>query len=130
MSLAQCSVQHTLSIPHTNSANKSEKSQSGHDILCEVRLAGTVESSCGAVLLVVVRRLGHAAQVISASPYGQSIYLYSPSDRHLEGCIWREWYMSMSHRFDVDQHVSVVGKSLSLGSSQPSRRVHHKQERA
>jgi len=39
-------------------------------------------------------------------------------------------YISMSPeiRMSNGTHVSVGGKSLSLGSSQPSRRAHHKQE--
>jgi hypothetical protein len=95
MTLARRFIQYAIYNPHTNSTNKSEKSQSSHDVLREVRLAGTVESGSGAVLLVVVRRLGHTAQVVSAGSYEQSICMYSPSDRHLEGCIWRQWYISM-----------------------------------
>jgi hypothetical protein len=69
MTLARRFIQYAIYNPHTNSTNKSEKSQSSHDVLREVRLAGTVESGSGAVLLVVVRRLGHAAQMVSAGSY-------------------------------------------------------------
>ena len=89
MALAQYFLQDALYNPRTDSTDESEEGQSGHDVLRKVRLAGTVESGCRTVLLVVVRRLGHAAYEISARPYKHHIYKHSPSDRHLEGCILR-----------------------------------------
>jgi len=82
---------------HTNSTNESKKCQSRHDVPGEVRLARTVEGGCRAVLLVVVRRLGHAAHRISARSFEKHMHEHSPSDRHLEGCIWNYRYLSMSH---------------------------------
>lgn len=50
---------------HTNSTDETKKDHSSEDVSNEVRLAGAVESSGRAILLVVVRRLGHAACRIS-----------------------------------------------------------------
>jgi hypothetical protein len=49
----------------TDCTNEAEENQSSSDVLDEVWLTSAVESSGRLVLLVVVRRLGHAAGRIS-----------------------------------------------------------------
>jgi len=54
-----------MQILRTDCTDKAKEDQSSSDVLNEVRLTGAVESSGRLVLLVVVRRLGHAAGRIS-----------------------------------------------------------------
>lgn len=55
----------TRQLSHTDATDEAEKDHSSQYIPDEVGLAGAVESGGRAVLLVVVRRLGHAAGRIS-----------------------------------------------------------------
>lgn len=54
-----------MRLPHTDATDEAEKDHSSQYIPDQVGLAGAVESGGRAVLLVVVRRLGHAAGRIS-----------------------------------------------------------------
>ena len=54
-----------MRIQRTDCTNEAEENQSSSDVLNKVWLTSAVESSGRLVLLVVVRRLGHAAGRIS-----------------------------------------------------------------
>lgn len=71
---ALCALRRSSSAcARTDSANKSEQNKTSHHILDQVWLASTVEGGCRAVLLVVVRRLGHAVRRISFEEVARDI---------------------------------------------------------